>query len=304
MLISIVMPVYNSSLTLNRSIESIINQTNSNWELICVDDGSIDNSLSILQSFQKKDHRIKVYHKDNSGPGLTRNFAIEKCNGEYIGFLDSDDCWDILCVEELLKLIESNNPDVIILRTIMCNKNNFYDAFKVNKFINLKNKDLISCMMSGILPWGQEKVIKASIIKNNHIKFSKDSVGEEAIFSFDVLNNSKLISFVNQPMYYYYVDEKGQHKKGNQDPWFNVVLNMKSHLIEKELFEEYETSLNSLAVRALIICIYRICISENNYKEAKTKIKNKIYEYAKLYKIFKYKSKSLDFKSKLLLLIL
>ena len=186
MVISIIMPVYNAEKTLIRSLQSIISQTNKNWELICVDDGSLDSSLDILRSFAALDQRIKVFSKENSGPGLTRNYAIEQSIGDYIGFLDSDDCWANNAVDLIFNNISLYGSDVIMLRTIMCQGKKCFDAFNVNKFSKMSNHDLICYMMTGILPWGQEKVIKASIIKDNSFKYSADSVGEEAIFSFDV----------------------------------------------------------------------------------------------------------------------
>ncbi len=93
-LVSIITPVYNSSRFLSRMIESVINQTYKNWELIFVDDCSTDNSLEIIKKYQKDDLRINFFTlKNNSGSGIARNLAIEKANGRFIAFLDSDDVW-------------------------------------------------------------------------------------------------------------------------------------------------------------------------------------------------------------------
>lgn len=291
------MPVYNAESTLERSIESILKQTNSNWELVCVDDGSKDNSLAILHEYAIKDSRIKVFFKENSGPGLTRNFAIDRCIGEYIGFLDSDDYWSEKCVDEIIKTINANDSDIIFLRTKMCYKNVCKDAYNINKFKNASKDDLIGCLMSGVLPWGQEKVIRSSIIKNNKLEFSSDKVGEEAVFSFDAMRFSNIISFISEPMYFYCFYEDGQHKLGDLDPWFNIVKKMKAHLEDNNILNLYESSLNSFALRSLIISSYRICINLS-YEDAKKSIKSKFRQYSELFDLNNYSSISLDKKTR------
>ena len=90
-LITIVVPIYNSSKYLSRCINSIINQTYQNLEIILVNDGSTDNSLDICNEYANKDNRIKVIHKDNSGAAASRNVGINHAMGNYIAFVDSDD---------------------------------------------------------------------------------------------------------------------------------------------------------------------------------------------------------------------
>ncbi|MBE6462776.1 MAG: glycosyltransferase [Alphaproteobacteria bacterium] len=89
--ISVIMPVYNTSLYLRQSIESVINQTFTNWELICINDGSTDNSLEILEEYASKDPRITIIDQENQGLSCARNNGIKKSTGKYIAFIDSDD---------------------------------------------------------------------------------------------------------------------------------------------------------------------------------------------------------------------
>lgn len=93
-LVSIITPVYNAQDYLEETILSVLNQTYYNWELLLIDDCSIDNSYKIIEKYLKKDRRIKYLKNDkNSGPAITRNKGIEEAKGEYIAFLDSDDLW-------------------------------------------------------------------------------------------------------------------------------------------------------------------------------------------------------------------
>ncbi len=89
--VSIIVPVYNVEKYLSTCLDSLINQTLKDIEIICINDGSTDNSLNILNEYAQKDTRIIVINKENSGPGSCRNLGIEKATGEYIQFVDSDD---------------------------------------------------------------------------------------------------------------------------------------------------------------------------------------------------------------------
>ena len=104
---STIMPVYNASKNLRRSIESIINQTYHNWELIIIDDGSLDDSYDICMEYASKDSRITLIHQENHGPGYARNEGIKLAKGDYITFLDADDYYSNDFYESLL----NNNSD-------------------------------------------------------------------------------------------------------------------------------------------------------------------------------------------------
>ena len=92
--ISIIVPVYNTEKFLEKCLNSLINQTLKDIEIICINDGSTDNSLQILEKFANKDKRIQIINQTNSGPSIARNIGIKKAVGEYIGFVDSDDWVD------------------------------------------------------------------------------------------------------------------------------------------------------------------------------------------------------------------
>ena len=109
-LISIITPNYNCSRFIAETIESVLAQTYTNWEMIIVDDCSTDNSYEIALNYSKKDSRIKVYkNENNSGAAFSRNKAIEIAKGEYIAFLDSDDLWSLDKLEKQLRFMQENN---------------------------------------------------------------------------------------------------------------------------------------------------------------------------------------------------
>lgn len=121
-LISVIIPVYNTESYIKRAINSLLKQTYDNIEIICVDDGSTDNSLQILEKYAEQYDNIKVIHTENGGISHARNIALDCCNGDYIAFLDSDDYYHEQMLEILYKAMQENECDMSV-----CNIVNFDD---------------------------------------------------------------------------------------------------------------------------------------------------------------------------------
>lgn len=292
--ISIIIPVYNAVKTLNKSIESVLRQSIGAWEIIAVDDGSTDESLTVLNSYAAKDPRILVYHQDNLGPGQARNLGMEKASGEYLAFLDSDDFWEENFLELVQQKISQSAPDVIFYDIIHEKENGALIKYSyLSDFKNLPILKLIKCQMTGKFQWGMVKVIKTSIVANNHLEFSKDAVGEEAIFSFNVLRFAQTVAFIDKPIYHYIQSNDGQHKKGNFDPWEKVVFSMKQYLLKIGQYENYKKTINSFALRSLSIACYRLAISFS-WRQARVKIKQKIRSYCLDYNLNQIEKENLD----------
>ena len=132
--ISIVVPVYNVEKYLKKCIESIINQSLQDIEIICVNDGSTDSSLEILNDFASKDKRVVVINKTNSGYGHTMNMGLNTATGEYIGIIESDDFADLRMFEELYKLAKDNDADIV--------KGDWYNYWSKNDFARKKQQNL------------------------------------------------------------------------------------------------------------------------------------------------------------------
>lgn len=291
---SVIMPVYNSEHSLSKSIESVISQSYKNWELIAVNDGSCDNSEMILKKYADTDPRIIMVNQNNAGPGAARNTAIAHSAGDYIAFLDSDDYWENDFLELVNKEIEGKNQDIIFIEMI----NERVDGTVINigntySFRNCSKFDLICNQMTGNMSWGMGKVIGRRLISENANRFSNLQVGEEAIFSFDILNNAKTYAFIEKPLYHYIQSTTGQHTKGDMDPWSRVVGAMKKHLQEIGVYEQFEKNVNSFAMRALSISIYRNCCANSRTTAVKL-IKSKYKEYSDNYSLSNYNKKSVD----------
>ena len=112
--VSVIIPVYNTSKYLNQCLESIQNQTFTDFEAICINDGSTDSSLEILKEFASKDDRFIIINKKNEGQGIARNLGIQQANGEYIIFIDSDDWLETEGLEKAYKKIKEDSADILI----------------------------------------------------------------------------------------------------------------------------------------------------------------------------------------------
>ena len=203
-LVSILVPVYNTDKYLSKCLDSICNQTYSNIEIIVVNDGSKDNSYAIMEEFQKRDRRIKIYSKQNEGLPATRNYCFDKSSGEYILHIDSDDWIENSCVEKLVEAAVNNNADMavcdvfkeyknksIIIREPypeLCNSTEFLDIFI---FKNGRN-----------YLWN--KLIKKEIYSKNNIRSYEDiSIGEDTMTLLRLIPMAKKIVYVNIPFYHY-----------------------------------------------------------------------------------------------------
>lgn len=172
-LVSIIVPVYNCENFIKDCIESLINQTWKNIEIIIVDDGSEDNTKNIVQNYCLIDSRIKLYSKSNSGPSVARNYGISKSSGKYISFCDADDTLSENYIKKLVELAINDNYDIVVCGYTDISK---YGEVNLNDFYKDKNqldkKEFTNCIFKGVggTVWG--KLFKREIINNNNIKFN------------------------------------------------------------------------------------------------------------------------------------
>ena len=148
-MVSIIVPVYNSEKYIERCIVSVMKQTNPNWELIIVDDGSTDKSADIIDRIARNEKKIRYYYQNNSGAGMARNLGITKATGDYIAFLDSDDYLS----KDYIESIEQHDSDVIFLDLQRVEKKKRIIE-SISKYRSKSIDDLIRYQMTRAIPWG------------------------------------------------------------------------------------------------------------------------------------------------------
>lgn len=184
--VSLIVPVYNTSKYLEKCINSLINQTLDDIEIIIINDGSTDNSEKIIKKFNDK--RIKYIAKQNEGIGKTRNLGIEKATGEYLAFVDSDDYLSIDFCEKMYKKATSDNCDIVICNFFEVRHNLIGIKFNDFKDTNLKKyPELINNINLGPC----NKIYKKELFENKDNRFVENLKYEDAPFVVKMLISAK-----------------------------------------------------------------------------------------------------------------
>ena len=264
MKISIIVPIYNAERFLERCIESVINQEHSDWQLILIDDGSKDDSWPICQKSAILDNRIIAIHQDNKGAGTARNVGIEKATGDYIVFLDSDD----YISENYLSLLSSHDEDVVFIDVQVVNTQG--DVLRreyMSPFKNYSIDDIIRFQMTGRIPWGGvRKAVKLQLLNKYNIRYSNHKVGEEALYSFNLLNNAKSVAFIEEPLYNYFIREDSLSHTKLDDAWGAVAINLRGYIksideTKQKGYSHYANTINAFIFSAFSGSIRRLCVN-------------------------------------------
>ncbi len=204
-LISIVIPVYNTSIYLEKCINTVINQTYSNLEIIIVDDGSTDNSAKICEEFSCKDNRIKVIHQKNSGLSAARNTGIKNATGDYILFIDSDDYIDLYYVEKLEKSITKELADIAVCGIIYFEEESVpLSIQEAKKTTVLNNNEQMRAFLTQeqyipVSTW--TKMYKRSLF--NTLRFPVGKYHEDIFTTYKLLDLSQRTVVIPEALYWY-----------------------------------------------------------------------------------------------------
>lgn len=290
--ISIVVPVYNAEVTIGRCIESLINQTFKDIEIILIDDGSNDKSGLICDLYASKDERIVVIHKTNEGVSKARNVGIERAQSRYLMFVDSDDYIMSSTCDVLFNAIEDTNYDMavvgyqrsfiyngIAVKSVQVIPNcNSIDSFEqyIKNWSSLFEKALFNA------PWG--KLYKMDYIKKNKILFNEDLFcGEDLLFNLTVLSYIHKIAIVNEACYFYQSTEVdslsnrfNSEKDFNDRLLYNVTLNYLTKLGMKRVGKQ---SVALIYIRSCFRTFEQLLFGNNglNFMEIRSCVNRVIY---------------------------
>lgn len=229
-LISVILPVYNTEKYVARCIESLIQQTCSDFEVLIVDDGSTDSSPEICDSYARADSRIRVYHIENSGVSGARNYALERVEGDFISFMDSDDMVSPHYLEYLYKALVEHNASIAT-----CHSVHFSDDEEIgtidltNNYTLIRSKDYsFREPYRHYAVWGA--LYKKDVVSN--LKFSPEyKVGEDTVFISEAIVRSTLIVDLDTKLYCYNQrDDSLFHKRYDQD--YMTELDSRNRIVE------------------------------------------------------------------------
>ena len=207
--VSVIIPVYNTEEYIGETLNSIINQTLKDIEIIVINDGSTDNSLHIINEYAQRDSRITVFTQANQGQSIARNFGILKACGDYLYFMDSDDLLDECTLELCFHKCETENLDFVIFNgeTIKNPSSNIkltynhctnYDDNTLSDGLSILTKQLVNKIFT---PSPCLSFIKANYLRTNNLKFYPNIIHEDQLFTFNLYLKAKRISSIHRPLF-------------------------------------------------------------------------------------------------------
>ena len=206
--ISVILPIFNAESTLKNCLNSIIEQTLYNIEVICINDGSTDSSLSILEDYMKRDKRIKTISQENKGVSEARNIGIKHARGKYIAFIDADDSIDYDFLETLYNAAIKCNADIAcgsIVR-IKNDKKKFLLKFKKTKIVTETHQKYKLAKLPH-LSYVWNKIYKIESLKRSNIIFEDGKLYEDIVFSHKILHYLNKMVCVPNTYYYYHINQ-------------------------------------------------------------------------------------------------
>lgn len=216
--VSILVPIFNVEGYLRECLDSLINQTLQDIEIVCINDGSTDSCPKILEEYSKKDSRIKVINKENSGYGASMNRGLKEANGEYIGIVESDDFVKNIMFEDLYKIASKSDLDLVksdfYYYTTSNNRSRQAGKIKrrnLKKIFSIKN----DCRVLKMMPTIWSAIYKRDFLLENNIKFleTPGASYQDTSFAFKTLSAAKRMMFTNKAYLYYRSDNENSSVK-------------------------------------------------------------------------------------------
>lgn len=205
--VSIVVPIYNKELYLRCCLQHLVSQTYENIEIICVDDGSEDNSYTVAKMFADRDNRIILIRQENQGVSAARNAALSKANGDYLMCCDADDYFDEYAVEACIRLMQFNNtPDGVLFNALLfCKDGRTFPGleFRLPKIIECKKSALLG--MFGNVAFA---MLSIPLIKKYNLHFEVGRIYEDWRFMADYLSRADRLSGFSDAIYHYRWDQQ------------------------------------------------------------------------------------------------
>lgn len=267
-LISVVIPVYNAESYLSKCLDSILDQTYSNLEIICVNDGSPDNSLEVLRKYEQKDARIRVIDKENGGVSAARNNGLAVASGEYVMFVDADDWIDIETCQIAVNAMTDYQVDVVLWSYVSENHGNqsfkkLFDGDTVfeeemckqrlhRRFVGIAGDELAHPELADALcpVWG--KLYKREAIQKSGAKFvdlAEIGTYEDGLFNLEVFGEVKKAVYLDRCFYHYRRDNTGsatsKYNPNLFNQWQNLYRRMQDYITKHYLPDKYSQALEN-----------------------------------------------------------
>ena len=249
--VSVVIPVYNVERYLRECLESVVNQSLKQIEIICVNDGSTDGSLGILNEYAERDARVSVISQTNQGAGAARNAGLEVAVGTYLAVLDADDRYDLSLLEKMLDFAQKNDLDIAICRSHQLDNhvgNVFETPWTVHQEMLPEKqvfsyRDLSSYVFRFCIGWSWDKLFRRDFVERNKLRFQTLRSQNDALFVFVSLAMAERIAVLNEVLVTHRVNtgtQVSELRDRNPGCFILAVRGIKQALEERGRFSEVE----------------------------------------------------------------
>ena len=287
--ISVIVPVYNTENYLRECLDSIVNQTFDDIEIICINDGSTDSSLDILREYEESDKRISVVCQPNSGLSITRNHGIRLAKGDYIYFIDSDDYLELTALEELYRASDENNLDLLIFKLI-----NFDDGTTnkyTSEYYEMESLKYLNGKVFNYADIGEDalnfavsapgKFYKRELIHD--MKFPEKLIFEDNVFFAQAMLKAKRVSFYDKHLYNRRIRNDSITTTKTIKFADSIIIINKIIELSKE-FDVYEQFKYGLAKKKIDSAYFRYSLVDDEFKEEFFKrVQNDFTDYGNEY---------------------
>lgn len=259
--LSIIVPVYNTGKYLEKCINSLINQTYKNIEIVIVEDCSTDNSKNIIKKFENRKNVKIIYNKKNSGLSYSRNIGILKSTGEYVGFIDSDDFVDLDYYEKIMNKIQKEKADLAICDVKIVYENT--NEVLISKGCENNDLSVVNIINNGLAASACNKVFKRSLI--SQYQFSEGKVNEDIAVVIPAICNAKKITYIEE-CYYYYIQHNGSIQNSSfSEKRFDIVYGIDLTLSRIQNCKHYDEIEDALVFNQIITLFMYVLPKENNF---------------------------------------
>lgn len=284
--LSVIVPIYNVEKYLRQCLDSVVNQTFRDLEIILIDDGSPDRCGEICDEYEKRDNRIKVIHKENGGLPSARNDGIDMATGEWVAFVDSDDWLELDIYEKAIAAGDKYDVDILFFNSFRNSEKKESKAYLFEKEFYSDDKEYIKSLQAGVMckylvkipdlafPWN--RIIRRKIIITNKLHFQETRAYEDLIYAVECMQYAEKIAFINSHGYHYRENELSISRMYNPNR-ISIDKKVFSELIHLgklyQADEMYYSALNAFIVQVIANDTTRYFFNSQNKNNLFVKLK-------------------------------
>ena len=268
-LVSVIIPAYNVEEFICPCMDSVLAQTLSNIEVICIDDGSTDGTAKILKQYEKKDNRVKTITQANHGAGHARNVGMLHARGEALSFLDADDFYELNMLEKAYEKIKETNAQFVVFDSDIYynDKKEYYNGRHIDfqaipPYEPFHRRSLAGNPFRVFIGWAWDKLFDAEFIRKNKLEFQEQRTTNDMAFVFSALSIGERIAVVNQKMAHHRKNVDSSLSNTRERSWYcfhDALIRVKEFLISHDIYFELEQDYINYALHASLWNLDSLC---------------------------------------------